>query len=82
MVRGVRCAPSLASNASGTLTVPETAGGVQTNARTALDSGRLPLVGVPDVLIVLHDLRGGGAERAMLRLASGMAQAGAKVELK
>ncbi|WP_146197917.1 glycosyltransferase [Caulobacter endophyticus] len=35
----------------------------------------------PDVLILLHDLRGGGAERAMLRLAGGMAAAGRRVHL-
>jgi glycosyltransferase involved in cell wall biosynthesis len=32
-------------------------------------------------MIVLHDLRGGGAERAMLRLAKGLTEAGHKVEL-
>lgn len=35
----------------------------------------------PDVLILLHDLRGGGAERAMLRLAGGMHQAGRRIHL-
>lgn len=35
----------------------------------------------PDVLILLHDLRGGGAERAMLRLAGGMAAANQRVHL-
>jgi len=34
-----------------------------------------------DVAIILHDLRGGGAERAMLRLAIGMMQAGRGVAL-
>jgi len=34
-----------------------------------------------DVAIILHDLRGGGAERAMLRLAIGMTQAGRRVAL-
>jgi len=34
-----------------------------------------------DVLIVLHDLRGGGAERAMLRLAGGLADRGLKIRL-
>jgi glycosyltransferase involved in cell wall biosynthesis len=33
------------------------------------------------IAIVLHDLRGGGAERAMLRLARGMAAMGRRVEL-
>ncbi|HEY8948112.1 MAG TPA: glycosyltransferase [Rhizomicrobium sp.] len=33
------------------------------------------------IAIVLHDLRGGGAERAVLRLARGMAAAGRDVEL-
>lgn len=33
------------------------------------------------IAIVLHDLRGGGAERACLRLAQGMVQAGKPVEL-
>jgi glycosyltransferase involved in cell wall biosynthesis len=33
------------------------------------------------IAIVLHDLRGGGAERASLRLARGMAAAGRKVDL-
>jgi glycosyltransferase involved in cell wall biosynthesis len=32
-----------------------------------------------DVAIILHDLRGGGAERAMLRLAMGMIEAGRRV---
>lgn len=35
----------------------------------------------PDVAIILHDLRGGGAERAMLRLAGGIAAAGRTVDL-
>lgn len=34
-----------------------------------------------DLVIVLHDVRGGGAERAMLRLAKGFADAGLKVSL-
>lgn len=34
-----------------------------------------------DIAIVLHDLRGGGAERAMLRLASGFHDAGRRVVL-
>jgi len=34
-----------------------------------------------DIAIVLHDLRGGGAERAMLRLAEGFHDAGRKVVL-
>lgn len=34
-----------------------------------------------DLMIVLHDLRGGGAERAMLRLAQGFQQSGRAVEL-
>jgi len=33
------------------------------------------------IAIVLHDLRGGGAERAVLRLARGMAAAGRQIEL-
>jgi len=33
------------------------------------------------IAIVLHDLRGGGAERAVLRLARGMAAAGHRIEL-
>jgi glycosyltransferase involved in cell wall biosynthesis len=33
------------------------------------------------IAIVLHDLRGGGAERAVLRLARGMAAAGRRIEL-
>lgn len=33
------------------------------------------------IAIVLHDLRGGGAERAILRLARGMAAAGRRIEL-
>jgi glycosyltransferase involved in cell wall biosynthesis len=35
----------------------------------------------PDIAIVLHDLRGGGAERAMLRLAGGFAASGRQVDL-
>lgn len=34
-----------------------------------------------DIAIILHDLRGGGAERAMLRLAAGFHDAGRKVVL-
>ena len=33
------------------------------------------------ICIALHDLRGGGAERASLRLAAGMVAAGRRVEL-
>lgn len=34
-----------------------------------------------DVAIILHDLRGGGAERAMLRLATGMIDSGRRVAI-
>src|ERR1700754_2997480 len=37
--------------------------------------------GTGGIAIVLHDLRGGGAERACLRLARGMAASGRQVEL-
>lgn len=37
--------------------------------------------GRPDVLIVMHDLRGGGAERVTIRLAEAMADAGRRVEI-
>ena len=35
----------------------------------------------PDVLIVMHDLRGGGAERVTVRLAEAMADLGRRVEI-
>jgi glycosyltransferase involved in cell wall biosynthesis len=43
---------------------------------TTLDEGQ-----APDLAIFLHDLRGGGAERAMLRLAEGVHSLGRHVEL-
>ena len=53
----------------------------------ALDAAAPAACGVPraavggHIAMVLHDLRGGGAERACLRLAQGMVEAGRPVEL-
>lgn len=44
-----------------------------------IDKEELSQAAVLDVVIILHDLRGGGAERAMLRLALGMLEAGRRV---
>lgn len=44
-------------------------------------NGALAAAPAPDVLIVLHDLRGGGAERVTIRLAEAMADAGRRVEI-
>jgi glycosyltransferase involved in cell wall biosynthesis len=45
------------------------------------DTRTVPRARGRGIAIVLHDLRGGGAERACLRLAGGMAQAGRDVDL-
>jgi len=47
----------------------------------AVQASRKASAAAGHIAIVLHDLRGGGAERAVLRLARGMAAAGRSIEL-
>lgn len=49
--------------------------------RIAPDARTLPRARTGGIAMVLHDLRGGGAERACLRLAGGMAAQGRSVDL-
>jgi len=58
------------------------AGDLATGAMAiAPDTGAVPRARQAGIAMVLHDLRGGGAERACLRLAGGMAAAGRAVNL-
>jgi glycosyltransferase involved in cell wall biosynthesis len=61
------------------MSAPELATGAACFAPNAPTLSRVQPVG--GIAIVLHDLRGGGAERACLRLARGMVASGRQVEL-
>ena len=63
--------------AASVLAAPDTASGGMASGAVTLRSAR----STGGIALVLHDLRGGGAERACLRLVRGMVQAGEAVDL-